>query len=236
MKTFFPILAGLTLMTASPAAAQNCCHANAPGQISVSATGQTFRVPDTATVSAGVVTQAATAGEAMTANAAQMNSAFNELLRAGIPQKNIQTSQLSLQPRYDYQDRKAPRITGYEARNTVTAKSEDLQSVGGMLDALVRAGVNNINGVTFSIKDPSAAKSEARQSAIKAARKKAEEMAGAAGARLGKIINISESGGYNPPRPMMMARASADMAESTPVAAGEQALSVTVNITYAIDQ
>lgn len=236
MKAFFPIIAGLTLMSASPAAAQNCCNANGPGQISVSATGQSFRVPDTATVTAGVVTQAATAGEAMSANALQMNAAFNELLKAGIDQKNIRTSQLSLQPRYDYQNRKAPKITGYEARNTVTAKSEDLKSVGAMLDALVRAGVNNINGVTFAIKDPAAAKSEARKSAVTSARKKAEEMTNAAGARLGKIINMSESGGYSPPRPMMMARGAADMAESTPVAAGEQALSVTVNITYAIEQ
>ena len=236
MKTMMTLLAGLTLMSASTTAAQTCCNSMQPGQISVSATGQTFRVPDTATVSAGVVTQAATAGEAMAANAHQMNAAFNALMRAGIPQRNIQTSQLSLQPRYDYADRKAPVITGYEARNTVTAKSEDLQSVGAMLDALVQAGVNNLNGVNFSIKNPESAQREARVKAIKAARMKAEEMAGAAGVRLGKIITLSEAGGYNPPRPMMMARASADMAESTPIAAGEQALSVTVNITYAIDQ
>lgn len=235
MKTLFTLMAGLVLMSASTANAQSCCNASKPGQIAVSATGQSYRVPDTATVSAGVVTQASTAGEAMSANARQMNATFNALLQAGISQRNIQTSQLSLQPRYDYTDRKAPRITGYEARNTVTAKSDNLESVGAMLDALVRAGANNINNVAFSIKEPEAAKSEARAMAIKNARRQAEEMAGAAGVRLGRIISLTESGGYNGPRPMMMS-ARADIAESTPVAAGEQALSVTVNITYEIVQ
>lgn len=235
MKTILTLCAGLLLMSASTARAQSCCNAPQAGQISVSATGQSYRVPDTATVSAGVVTQAATAGEAMAANSRQMNATFNALLQAGIAQRNIQTSQLSLQPRYDYTDRQAPRITGYEARNTVTAKSENLESVGAMLDALVRAGANNINGVTFSIKNPEAAKSEARAMAIQNARRQAEEMAGAAGIRLGRIVSLTESGGYNQPRPMMMS-ARADSMESTPVAAGEQALSVTVNITYEIVQ
>ncbi|MGJ8563140.1 MAG: SIMPL domain-containing protein [Alphaproteobacteria bacterium] len=235
MKTILTLCAGLLLMSASTASAQSCCNTPQAGQISVSATGQSYRVPDTATVSAGVVTQAATAGEAMAANSRQMNATFNALLQAGVAQRNIQTSQLSLQPRYDYTDRQAPKITGYEARNTVTAKSENLESVGAMLDALVRAGANNINGVTFSIKNPEAAKSEARAMAIQNARRQAEEMAGAAGIRLGRIVSLTESGGYNQPRPMMMS-ARADSMESTPVAAGEQALSVTVNITYEIVQ
>ena len=105
-----------------------------------------------------------------------------------------------------------------------------------MLDALVAAGVNNINGVSFSIKDSKSAKDKARIDAIEAAKEKAEGMAKAAGVRLGKIMEIRESSGnYQPPQPMMMARSmSAD--ESTPIAAGEQTLSVTVNLTYAIDQ
>lgn len=234
-KTFLAMIGAAVLMSANPASAQSCCNAAKPGQISVSATGTSHRIPDTATVSAGVVTQAATAGEAMAANARQMNAAFNELLRAGITQRNIQTSQLSLQPRYDYSNRQAPKITGYEARNTVTAKSDNLEAVGPMLDALVRAGANNINGVTFSIKNPETAKSEARAAAIKAARQKADEMAGAAGVTLGRIVSLNESGGHNPGRPMMMA-ARAESMDSTPIAAGEQALSVTVNITYEIVQ
>lgn len=235
IKPLFGLIAGAMLMTGSPANAQNCCNAMKPGQITVNATGQSFRVPDTATVSAGVVTQASTASDAMAANARKMNAAFNELLRAGIAQRNIKTSQLSLQPRYDYKDRQAPVVTGYEARNTVTAKSENIEGVGAMLDALVRAGANNINGVTFSVKNPEAAKSEARAAAIQSARRKAEEMARSAGVRLGAIVNLSESGGHYQPQPRMMAQSAAAY-DSTPVAAGEQALSVTVNITYQIVQ
>ncbi len=238
MKMLYSMLVGATLLTASCANAQSSdMNENPVGQISVSATGQSYQVPDTATVSAGVVTQASTASGAMSANAAQMNRTIDELLKAGIEKRHIQTSQLSLQPRYDYSNRQAPKITGYEARNTVSAKSENIDKVGAMLDALVTAGANNINGVSFSIKDPEDAQSEARKEAVKKARKKAEEMANAAGVGLGRIMQISEGGGgFSPPQPMMMRAAAMDTAESTPVAAGEQTLSVTVNMTFAIKQ
>ena len=144
---------------------------------------------------------------------------------------------MSLQPQYDYQDRKAPRITGYEVRNTVAAKSSDLSKVGPMLDALVSAGVNNINGVTFSIKDGKAAKAKARTDAIKQAKAKAQSMAEAAGVKLGKVLEIREStGGFGQQPPMMMARGMEMDAAPTPISGGEQTLSVTVNITYALDE
>ena len=237
MKLISTLLAGAILMTAACADAQSPSMNNTnPGQISVSATGESLRVPDTATVSAGVVTQAATASEAMAANASQMNRTMDALLKAGIEKRHIQTSQMSLQPRYDYSDRRAPRITGYEARNTVTAKSEDIDKVGAMLDALVSAGANNINGINFGVKDQDGARTEARKEAVKKARVKAEEIADAAGVGLGDIIHISEGGAVRPPQPVMMRAQAMDMAESTPIAAGEQALSVTVNMTFAIKQ
>ena len=237
MKLLFPLMAGAVLMTANCANAQSPSVDNTmPGQISVSATGESVRVPDTATVSAGVVTQADTAAGAMSANAAQMNRTMDALLKAGIEKRHIQTSQMSLQPRYDYQDRRAPRITGYEARNTVTAKSEDIEKVGAMLDALVSAGANNINGINFGVKDQDGARSEARKDAVKKARSKAEEIADAAGVNLGRILLINEGGGVAHPRPVMMRAQAMDMAESTPIAAGEQSLSVTVSMTFEIKQ
>lgn len=235
MKAFLPLIAGALLMTATPATAQTHHHEGSVGKINVSGVGKSYQAPDVATVSAGVVTQAPTAQAAMSANATKMNSIFASLNAAGIQQRHIQTSQLSLNPQYDYENRRQPRITGYEARNTVTARSENLDQVGPMLDALVEAGANNINGINFSIKDAEAAKSEARREAVKDARRKADEMATAAGVRLGRILQMSESTrGYAPPQPMMRAMA-ADMAESTPIAGGEQTLAVTVNITFAID-
>ena len=244
-KKFILITASILAMSCSPVSNQTAAAHDGSsqahqmmgqGKLYVSATGQTAQAPDRASVSAGVVTQAPTAGDAMRANASQMNAVFAALKAAGIKERDITTSQMSLQPQYDYQNRKAPRITGYEVRNTVSAMSDDLDKVGPMLDALVSAGVNNINGVQFSIKDAKSARAKARMDAIAQARAKAESMAKAAGVRLGKVLEIREGGNSAPsPQPMMMAR-SMDMAESTPVAAGEQTLSVTVNITYALEQ
>lgn len=204
-------------------------------QISVSASGNTNVSPDRASVSAGVVTQGPDAGKAMQANASLMTKVFAQLEAASIPKSNIATSQLSLQPRYDYSNRKAPRITSYEARNTVTVKTDNLDQVGPMLDALVAAGVNNINQVRFSVKDPKAAKDTARAAAIQEAKAKAQSMADAAGVKLGKLQSLSESGGYSP-QPMYRMEAAMDGARaSTPVAPGEQTLSVTVNMVYGIE-
>ncbi len=244
MKKFILITASILAMSCSPVSNQTAsAHDGSAahetinqGKLYVSATGHAAQAPDRASVSAGVVTQAPTAGAAMRENARQMNAVFKALKAAGIVERNITTSQMSLQPQYDYQNRKAPRITGYEVRNTLSAMSDDLDKVGPMLDALVSAGVNNIGGINFSIKDAKSARAKARMDAIALARTKAENMAKAAGVRLGKVLEIREGGGYTPrPQPMMMVK-SMDMMESTPVAAGEQTLSVTVNITYALEQ
>ncbi|MEP3890656.1 MAG: SIMPL domain-containing protein [Hellea sp.] len=224
--------------------ALTACNSGAPtyittgdvpmAKIQVSATGTTNMAPDMATVSAGVVTQGKTAREAMFGNATKMTRVFEELEAAGIERKFITTSQLSLQPKYNYQNRQSPKIEGYEARNTVSAKTYDLDTVGAMLDALVKAGVNNINGVQFSIKDSKAAKDKAREDAIREAREKAESMAAAAGVKLGKLKSLSESGGNFRPQPVAYAMEARSAGGSTPVSAGEQAISVTVNMSYDI--
>lgn len=238
MKHLFLTAASLSLLACSPSVMAHDGGGSSDNRamITVSATGMSSQTPDIASVSAGVVTEGKTAGQAMQANANLMSAVFKELQAAGLPPKNVQTSQLSLQPRYNYENNKAPVITGYEARNTVSAKSEDLDAVGPMLDALVRAGVNTINGVEFSVKDPTIGKAKALESAIKEAKEKAEFMARAAGVRLGKLQSLSEStGGNYYPQPMMMARTemASDIA-NTQISAGEQSLSVTVNLVYAI--
>jgi len=218
----------------TPAAADP--HYPPLAQITVSASSDVSSAPDVATVSAGVVTRGLTAGEAMQENANLMTRVFEQLSKAGVKGKDVQTSQLSLQPQYNYQDRSNPRITGYETRNTVTARTYDLDNVGPMLDALVKAGVNNINNVQFGIRDPKSAQEIARAAAIKEARAKAEAMADAAGVRLGPLQSLSESRGGGRPQPMMMARSMAMDESSTPVAQGEQTITVTVNMVYQIAQ
>lgn len=206
--------------------------------ISVSATATSNVAPDRAVVSAGILTQGRSAREAMQANATLMTDVFEQLDDAGIAKKNIQTSQLSLQPRFDYSDRRAPTIEGYDARNQVTVKSDDIEKVGPMLDALVAAGVNTINNVSFEVKDTKAAKNEARTQAVKDAKDKAEAMAEAAGVSLGKLISMNEGSNAtmpNFPSPGVRMEMAADMA-NTPVSAGEQTLSVTVSLSYSIIQ
>jgi len=236
---FAPLLIGGALLVGSPAIAHETL--DGPGQISVSATGNSYQAPDLATVSAGVVTQAPNAQDAMAANAAKMRAILDALKSAGIQQRHIKTSQLSLNPQYDYkQNRNQPRIIGYEARNTVSAKSEDLKQVGPMIDALVSAGANNINGVNFGIKDSVAAKSQARKAAVVEARRKAKEMAEAAGLSLGRVLKMNENThGFGVSQRMAnvmhdMEGAGADM--STSISGGEQTLSVTVNMTFEISE
>lgn len=239
MKKFALIAAGALVLACSPVAGNPVsAHDSTHSQFSklqVTGTGTVSQAPDQASVSAGVVTVAASAGEAMRQNARQMTAAFKALKAAGIADRDIQTSQMSLQPQRDYQNRTKPRITGYQVSNTVRARTTNLNNVGPMLDALVGAGINSINGVNFSIKDAKNAKGKARHEAILAARAKAESMANAAGVRLGRILSLSESGNTYNPQPMMMRSASMDSAP-TPIAAGEQNISVTVNITYEIVQ
>jgi len=235
---FKPVLLTTAFLLAAchPAGPTYITADSAPqARIDVSATGQADVAPDRAIVSAGVVQQGKTARQAMIGNATLMTSVYDELEAAGIPKKNVTTSQLSLQPQYDYRDRRKPTITGYEARNTVTVKSDDIEQVGAMLDALVRAGVNNINQVQFTVKDPKAARDQARVDAIREAKAKAESMADAAGVKLGPLLSIHEGGGLISPQPVMMQamRMESDSI-STPISAGEQTLSVSVNLSYAI--
>ena len=232
------LLSSAFLMTACNPGAPTYISTGSSAQptLNVSATGQTSAAPDRATVSAGVVQQGKTAREAMFSNATLMTAVFDELEAAGIPKSDITTSQLSLRPQYDRRDRNKPTIKGYEARNTVMVKSDDIEQVGPMLDALVRAGVNTINQVQFSVKDPKAALSKAREDAIRDAREKAESMAEAAGVKLGPLLSMNEGGGGNGPQPSYARAANFAADVSTPISAGEQTLSVTVNLSYGISE
>lgn len=243
MKSIYVTSFAITALLLSSCNAQAPTHINGSSAptplIQVSATGTSTQVPDLAIVAAGSISEGKTAREAMIGNATKMTNVFDVLIAAGIEKKDITTSQLSLQPRYNYGDRqngrRIQRIDGYEARNTVTVKSDDIEKVGVMLDALVKAGVNNINNVSFAVKDPKAAKAQAREQAIMDAREKAQDMAKAAGVKLGRLTSISESGGNFTPRPYQQFARSASLESApTPVSAGEQTLSVTVNLSYEI--
>ena len=203
--------------------------------LSLTGTGQVERAPDMAFISVGVNVEGKTASEAMKDQAKRMNGVFSALKEAGIADKDMQTGNISLSPRYDYSKREgAPRLIGYQASNQVNVIVRDLDELGDALDAVVSAGGNTINSVSFGVDDSSEALKAARTAAVKDATTKAELYAAAAGYRVSRIITMSEGGGYNPSPMPMMARASMDMMESapTPIAAGEVSFSAQMNVTF----
>jgi len=210
--------------------------------LALTAEGRVTRAPDVATFSAGVVSQGKTASEALAANATDMTRVIAALKRAGVADKDIQTSNLSLSPVYQPQrtlpdgtvEPAQPRIVGYQANNSVAVRQRKLGELGKVIDALVSAGANQVNGPGFEVDDPEPAQDEARIAAMKKVRARAELYARAAGLRVGRILSISESGGWSPPQPAMyrMAAMDAAPAPSSPVQAGELQLSVSVSVQF----
>ena len=162
-----------------------------------------------------------------------MNGVFAAVKAAGIADRDMQTSNLSLNPVYDYPPNQQPRMRGYNATNQITIKVRDIKSLGKTLDAVVKGGGNNIQGVSFSIDKPEAYQNEARVEAIKDAAAEAELYANAVGYSVKRIVTISEQEFYPQPMPMMARMQLQDAGpESTPVAAGEVSLTQTVSVTF----
>jgi uncharacterized protein YggE len=218
------------LLAAAPASAED----DGPS-ITVTGTGRVSAAPDKAEVSAGVVTEAPRATDAVTANSAAMQKVFAALDAAGIERKHVQTSRFDVSPVYadgDPQRRTAPTITGYRATNQVSVAVLGTDKVGAVLDALVGAGANELGGISFGIAEPAPLLDAARRDAIADARRKAELYATAAGVQLGRVLHVDETGGGGPPIPIAYARMEA--AAAPPIAAGQLELSSSVTVTFAI--
>jgi uncharacterized protein YggE len=197
--------------------------------------GNSTRVPDVAEIGAGVVTQAADANGAMTQNASRMAAVIVALKRAGVADRDIRTAALMLSPQYRYEANKPPVLTGYQASNQVRIRFRDIARAGRILDTLVAQGANQIDGPNLVIDQPNAALDEARGNAMASARARAELYARATGLHVKRIVSVSESPAnvIRPPLPMaVMARAEK---ADTAIAAGEQTLSVTLNVTFELD-
>lgn len=201
--------------------------------LSVSAQGEAQRVPDVATLSAGVVTEAADANAALRTNAEQMNRLMAAIGDAGIADRDIRTSGLSVSPQYSRGEDQARNISGYQARNTVNLKVRRIDDLGGVIDALVANGANQVHGPNFEIGETSEAYDEARRAALEAARARATLYAGELGMQVRRIVSISEGGGFMPPpMPMMGMRAMSASAEASPVSPGESTLSVSLDVVF----
>ena len=220
-------------MTAAPATAlAQAAPASDGTLLSVSSRAEARKAPDIATFSAGVVTQAADGNAALRQNAEQMNRVLAAIKAAGVADKDVQTSGISLNPQYRYEENQPPRITGYQASNTVNVKLREVAKMGKVLDALVASGANQVNGPSFGIDDTEPLYDRARLDALKAARARAETYAGALGVRVRRIVSISEGGAAMPSPMPRMAMMKAEAYDSTPVAAGESSVSVNLDVVF----
>jgi uncharacterized protein YggE len=212
-------------------------------RILVSGQGSADIAPDMAVLQLTVTREAATARAALDANSAAMAEVLKALRAEGVAERDLQTTNFSIQPKYVYPSQKSqaedksPRIVGYTVRNGLSVRVRELGKLGGIMDKSVTLGVNEGGNILFTNDDPAAAIEQARARAVADAMAKAKALATAAGVTLGKVLELSEQSHQPGPVPMvrgemMMARA----ADSVPVAAGENSYKVTVNLSYGIEQ
>jgi uncharacterized protein YggE len=203
-----------------------------PAMISVTGEGTISAPPDMAQVEGGFTSEAKTARAASEANDVAMGKVFLALKSAGIDAKDYQTSRLSLQPQSAANHSGPAAIISYRASNRLTIQVRDVTKVASVIDMLVGAGANDIGGIDFIVSGASKLLDQAREQAVEDARRKAEIYAKAAGVTLGAPLSISEGGGS--PMPMQFRAKAMVVAPSTPVAQGEETLSVTVSVSWAI--
>lgn len=219
----------------SPASAQE--HANPPRTITIIGHGEARLAPDLAVITLGVMNSATTAREALDANNAAMTTVMAGLKSAGIAPNDMQTSNFTISPRYDFgqDNRQPPRVVAYDVSNTVTITVRKLDTLGAVLDQTVSQGSNQINGIMFSASESGPAQDEARKSAVADAQRKAKLFAEAAGIGLGDILSLSEVISNPQPVPTYRKTMQAEAASSVPIAQGEQTVAVDVNIVWEID-
>ncbi len=210
-----------------------CGH---PGVLKVAGHGESRVAPDQVMISLGVTTQAPTAAQAMTDNSTRQQAVLEVLKSAGVEGGDVQTSGLTLNPMMNYPENAPATVSGYMAQNMLTVRVTDIARVGEVLDSIVTAGANEMQGIRFIREDSQATEDEALGKAVADATHRAEVMAKAAGLELGPIIRMGEPEQRIPgPEPVMMRAMTADAAaQSVPVEGGEVAFTADVEVTYAL--
>ena len=236
MRHLMILLAAASMpLAAAPALASEVQIAVSGPVVELQVTETVLGDPDKATVGAGVTTRAPTAVEAMKRNAQAMTGVIDRLRKLGIDRKFIQTSGVSLNPQYEYRNNDTPRFLGYDVTNQVTVELRDVDRVGPVLDTLVAAGANNLNGPKFGLVDPEPARAQARRTAFDRARQQAQDyarMAGFAGVRL---LAVEEAMHSQAPMPMgneIVVTAMAKRDVSTPVEPGQVGTAVSVTAKF----
>lgn len=207
--------------------------ADPAGTITVTGSATVNVVPDMATLTLGVTTMGDTAAEAMKANNDAVSAVIARLIAAKVADRDMQTSSLQINPNWvGKPDGSGQEIKGYVASNQLTVRVRALDTTGGVLDAAIEDGANTLNGLSFGLADPRPQEDEARRKAVEDASARAKLLAGAAGAKLGPIVSITEGGGAMPyPAPTFF---KADAA--VPIAAGEVGISASVTVVWQLAQ
>ncbi len=222
MPRYLPVLFVVASFAACPA------HA-VEKLVTVTGEATVAIAPDAAVIRIGVNSQGKTARDASDANAKQMTSVLAAIKDAGVADRDVQTSRLSLQPQYDPNKGGTARLLGFQVTNQLTIKIHDIDKLPSFLDRAIAAGANEMSGIEFVVSEQSKLLDQARDDAVADGRRKAELYAIAAGARIGQVLSIVEEGSSAPPRPIQAMRAS-----GVPIAPGEQTLRASVSITYAL--
>ncbi|MGI9391007.1 MAG: SIMPL domain-containing protein [Boseongicola sp.] len=224
----FPILAFVLTLSVGASFAEERAR-----EIVVSGQGTASAAPDMATIRIGVDREARLAGDALRMASEAMTIVLALLEKEGIAARDVQTTNVSLNPRYQRtNDGRPPQVTGYVASNSLMIRVRNLDALGGVLDAVVSEGANAMNGIFFAVAEPAPLETEARRAAVADARAKAEVLAEAAGVKMGPVVSIHEGSAVPTPGPVMRSMAMEN--SSVPIAGGEIDIRSDVTIVFAI--
>jgi uncharacterized protein YggE len=208
----------------------------ASANINVNGTGKVIYVPDVGYVTVGVYAEGKTASEAWEANRLKVEKIFEALKKLGLEPRDMQTTGLNVSPKYVTRPNKNPELVGYSVSYDLKVTIRKLDQMGKILDQVVEAGANRNMSISFGVSDYDKLLDEARLKAVTDARKKANLYATGAGARLGKVLTISEQSFYAPPAFAYEHRLASGVDKSIPIAVGEQELSVQINLVYELQE
>jgi uncharacterized protein YggE len=230
----YPLLLAFAVLLTNAIPAMADANDRAPRTLSVTGAGAVQAVPDMADITIGVTVVAPTARAALDANNAQTTKVFAFLQSAGVAARDMQSTNLSVSPQYRSRrpnDSGHPEIIGYMVNNNLRVAVRKLEAFGSILDGVVTAGANNINGIRFDVSERTSLARKAMANAVKDAIAQATNIANAAGVKLGPILSISQSGGRRPPQAFLARSASKDV----PIAAGELSIGASASIVFEID-
>lgn len=204
-----------------------------PGTVTVSGVAKVSGAPDVAEVSAGLYSEGSDVASVQKENTRKMNAIIDSLKSSGIAERDLQTSNYSISPRFDYRDGRQ-NLSGYSVSQQVRIRIRNLDQIGSVLTRVAQLGANQVGGVTFTIDDPDRLTAEAREKAIKDAREKADVLAKSLGVEIVRVVNFSESGGSQPMPLLYRSEAAPIAAQDVQIEAGTLDVTSNVSLTFEI--